>query len=73
MEGIKRVSGRKRDRTRKGMIRGRVIEEKRREKTTEKHRKLEGGREGRKDRGIDRQRVREEISREWMTRASDSY
>ena len=57
MEGIKRVSGRKRDRTRKSMIRGRVIEEKRREKTTEKHRKLEGGREGgregRKDRGIE--------------------
>ena len=53
MEGIKRVSGRKRDRTRKSMIRGRVIEEKRREKTTEKHRKLEGeregGREGRKE------------------------
>ena len=52
MEGIKRVSGRKRDRTRKSMIRGRVIEEKRREerklqRNTESWR--EGGREGRKE------------------------
>ena len=52
MEGIKRVSERKRDRTRKSMIRGRVIEEKRREerklqRNTESWR--EGGREGGKE------------------------